>query len=100
MFKNSLSWAIGLVIGCVVCMVGFNVLGEVFPELKKSFTEYANHAFDCLKALFGMVLGVMTEKFHNKKTVEAEALKAEAEAMKASLATTKTVSSSAPPETK
>ncbi|MEM3097493.1 MAG: hypothetical protein QXU32_02070 [Nitrososphaerales archaeon] len=74
--SKSLLWAIYLVVGCVVCMVGFNVLGQAYPELRDDFKKYADYAFDCLKVLFGMIIGVLTEKFHSKKQAEVDALKA------------------------
>lgn len=62
-----LTWAIIISIGCIVCMVLFNDLAMTNQVAKEAYLQYASWAFDCLKIVFGMVIGALTETFHNKQ---------------------------------
>lgn len=68
---KSLFWAIILSISCVACMILFNHLATKNELTRDAYLSYASYSFDCFKVVFGMVLGALTEKFHNKKEVQA-----------------------------
>ncbi len=80
MIRDSLKWAVGLIAGCIGCMILFNMLPSEDPQTKETYREYASYAFDTLKVLFGIVIGALTEKFHGRAV--AQALKKAAEEKK------------------
>lgn len=73
---SSLAWAGILALVCLVCMILFNVLATHNELARDAFQSYASYSFDCLKVIFGMILGSLTEKFHTKQADAAKALAA------------------------
>jgi len=72
--KSSLAWAGILALVCLGCMVLFNVLAAHNDLAKEAYQSYASYSFDCLKVIFGMILGSLTEKFHTKQAEAAKVL--------------------------
>ena len=68
---KSLFWAALLSLSCVACMILFNHLATKSELTKDAYLSYASYSFDCLKVIFGMIIGALTEKFHNKKELQA-----------------------------
>lgn len=75
--RSSLAWAGILALVCLVCMILFNVLAAHSDLTKEAYQSYASYSFDCLKVIFGMILGSLTEKFHTKQAEAAKALAAQ-----------------------
>lgn len=74
--KSSLAWA-GILAGvCLGCMILFNILAAKDATAREAYQSYASYAFDCLKVIFGMILGSLTEKFHVK---QAQALQVQSQ---------------------
>lgn len=69
--RSSLFWAIILAVGCIVCMILFNGLASRHELTRDAYLSYASYAFDCLKVIFGMILGALTEKFHTRQQEKA-----------------------------
>jgi hypothetical protein len=55
-------------------MILFNALAAYNELAKEAYQSYASYAFDCLKVIFGMILGSLTEKFHTKQAEAAKVL--------------------------
>jgi hypothetical protein len=68
---SPLTWALIISGICLVCMVIFNDLAQTNTVAREAFLTYAAWAFDCLKIIFGMIIGALTEKFHNKEKEKA-----------------------------
>ena len=68
---KSLFWAILLSVSCIVCMILFNYLATKNEVTRDAYLSYASYSFDCLQVIFGMVIGALTEKFHNKQELKA-----------------------------
>ena len=73
---DALKWSAILAAVCLVCMVVFNWLASHNELTKDSYLTYAQWAFDSLKVIFGMIIGALTEKFHNHQVHKAEAVAA------------------------
>lgn len=69
--KSSLTWALLLALSCIFCMVLFNQLGASNEIAREDYKTYSAYAFDCLKVIFGMIIGALTEKFHTKQQEKA-----------------------------
>jgi hypothetical protein len=75
---NALKWSAILAGVCLGCMILFNWLASTDELAKESYQSYAQWSFDSLKVIFGMIIGALTEKFHNH---QVQAHKAQAEAV-------------------
>jgi hypothetical protein len=67
---KSLLWAGILSLACIIGMILFNNLATKNDLTRDAYLSYASYAFDCLKVVFGMIIGALTEKFHTKKELE------------------------------
>lgn len=67
---KSLLWAGILSFVCVGGMILFNHLATKDTLTRDAYLSYASYSFDCLKVIFGMIIGAFTEKFHKRKELE------------------------------